>query len=139
LPHNHHALCSMVVLLVYDAAHPIDRVYCRSTGRTANLGMVYKRKPPDHAPESGTHEPGRKADRTGPGSPAEARGPTGKATTGSSRPTASAREAHEPDPNPEKHAEGEGQETRPAGQGEETNPTKPRPAPEAATAETSDE
>jgi hypothetical protein len=96
-------------------------------------GSGTKRKPPDHAPERTAHEPGQEVGKAG--SPAAARAPTGKATTGRPRPEASAREAHDPDLKPEKHAEGEGEGTRPAGQGEETNPTKPRPAPEAATAE----
>jgi hypothetical protein len=95
-------------------------------------GTGTKRKPPAHAPESGSHEPGQKAGRSGLGRYLD--GGTGKTTTGSPRPTASAREAQEPDPKPEKHAEDEAEGTRPAGQGEETNPTKPHPAPDAATA-----
>jgi hypothetical protein len=93
-----------------------------------------KRKPPDHAPERATHEPGQEVGKAG--TLTGVRAPRGKTTTGSSRPEASAREAHDPEPKPEKHAEGEGEGTSPAGQDEETNPTRPLPAPEEATAET---
>jgi hypothetical protein len=98
-------------------------------------GLGTKRKPPDHAPERAAHKPGQEAGRVG--SPAAARVPTGKTTTGSPRPEASASEDHDPEPTPEKHAKDEAEGCRPAGHGEETNPTRPRPAPEAATAETS--
>jgi hypothetical protein len=97
-----------------------------------------RRKPPDQAepyPDdaSGAHEPHEVGSAST--EPAEAIAPTGKTTTGRPRPAASAREAQ--DPEPEKQAEGMDEGPKPAGQGEETNPTKPRPAPEAATAETS--
>jgi hypothetical protein len=97
-----------------------------------------RRKPPDQAepyPDdaSGAHEPHEVGSAST--EPAEAIAPTGKTTTGRPRPAASTREAQ--DPEPEKQAEGMDEGPKPAGQGEETNPTKPRPAPEAATAETS--
>jgi hypothetical protein len=62
--------------------------------------------------------------------------PDGEDDDGTPRPEASAREAHDPEPESEEQADGAGDGLRPTGQGEETNVTKPRPAPEAATAET---